>query len=568
MTMKKSTFAYIVLICTLVIANNCVKGTTITYNSLFTVTSDSIVNYGDTIILNAGISISDNKTFTNNGVVICGNDLTVLTGNFINGSTGILNIDGYDMLVTSPTPTWPNGCHFVNDGAININDGDFSLYPSDNPYNQTIGVSFENNGAMILTDCEFTIRNNGKAWASFVNSSGSNVLIDNLTSGKGIHFGLASSDGIIMCEPDDPLRASSPVTSIFIEGGSEFHIKNTDLDINMLYSTPNYIKGNIIIDDGNLYIRNAYGGGGTVFTIDLPLGGIFISDTDDSGDDGLLSVSAGGGNTTLNVEGILYTEGIITEAGGGGNNIIVGDGGFAFVGNLGASMVDQFTLTVESGGTLNYCGNVIKDFADNVGTIEIGGTLNYAQSFYTDDPLTEADFSVDGDMYPLYTDSAECVAAFTTGVLGSGSLPIKLLYIKCNMDNNVIKLYWGTASEYNNNYFLIQESCDGSSWEDVGFENGNGNSSYEIQYTYTLYEYPNCIILYYRLKQVDYDGHYSYSTIASLYNKEYDGNAEITCYNMLGNQVELDFNYLSSGIYFIYVKVDNTIIKVDKLIIQ
>jgi len=78
-----------------------------------------------------------------------------------------------------------------------------------------------------------------------------------------------------------------------------------------------------------------------------------------------------------------------------------------------------------------------------------------------------------------------------------------------------ITLNWSTASETNNNYFNIQRSKDPSSavWETLGTVNGGGNSSTIRDYEFIdNSEAGNHIshMLYYRLKQTDYDGKSEY----------------------------------------------------------
>jgi hypothetical protein len=61
----------------------------------------------------------------------------------------------------------------------------------------------------------------------------------------------------------------------------------------------------------------------------------------------------------------------------------------------------------------------------------------------------------------------------------------------------------------------VQRSTDGVQWTNIGFVNGSGNSSSLHSYAYN----DNNVALgryYYPLRQVDMDGHFSYSTIVSV----------------------------------------------------
>jgi hypothetical protein len=94
-------------------------------------------------------------------------------------------------------------------------------------------------------------------------------------------------------------------------------------------------------------------------------------------------------------------------------------------------------------------------------------------------------------------------------------LPIEIASFTGKRINNNNELEWSTKSETNNNYFVIEKSFDGVNFETVNKINGAGNSNYTLNYTYTDYNTSEKLI-YYRLKQVDFDGMYSYSKIISI----------------------------------------------------
>jgi len=92
----------------------------------------------------------------------------------------------------------------------------------------------------------------------------------------------------------------------------------------------------------------------------------------------------------------------------------------------------------------------------------------------------------------------------------SNPLPIELVSFKGTQLNNSVKLQWTTASETNNNFFTIEKSTDGISVEEESTLKGAGNSSESINYAYTDVN-PLPGITYYRLKQTDFDGKFTYS---------------------------------------------------------
>ncbi len=173
-------------------------------------------------------------------------------------------------------------------------------------------------------------------------------------------------------------------------------------------------------------------------------------------------------------------------------------------------------------------------------------------------------------------------------IFQESTLPIKLIsfYAKNNFSNTII-LSWKTATEIDNDFFTIERSKDGYGWEEVAQIVGAGNSSSILAYSATD-DYPYSGISYYRLKQTDYDGQFSYSDVKSvtlakrtvnqikLYpNPTYDkitvqgGDVrDFRIYNMLNQDItyqvsanklneygyEVDLTYLAQGVYAIKTK--------------
>jgi Lamin Tail Domain len=96
----------------------------------------------------------------------------------------------------------------------------------------------------------------------------------------------------------------------------------------------------------------------------------------------------------------------------------------------------------------------------------------------------------------------------------ASTLPINLMYFSLNNNNNKILMGWRTASERNNAHFTIERSSDGRSFSEIGRLAGAGNSNETKTYTFTD-ERPLRGLNYYRLKQTDFDGAYTYSPIRS-----------------------------------------------------
>ncbi len=79
--------------------------------------------------------------------------------------------------------------------------------------------------------------------------------------------------------------------------------------------------------------------------------------------------------------------------------------------------------------------------------------------------------------------------------------------------DNGVDLNWQTATEFNNHGFEIQKSQDGITWRNIGFVNGQGTTSERHTYHFKDQQ-PFQGDNYYRLRQIDFDGKFEYSSIA------------------------------------------------------
>ncbi|BDS15582.1 T9SS type A sorting domain-containing protein [Aureispira anguillae] len=97
------------------------------------------------------------------------------------------------------------------------------------------------------------------------------------------------------------------------------------------------------------------------------------------------------------------------------------------------------------------------------------------------------------------------------------SLPIELLLFKAKReDKHRVKLNWATASETNNKGFEIERMLDTeTAFSTIDWVDGAGNSNYLLNYSYTDLN-AHSGVSYYRLKQIDFDGSYSYSPIRAV----------------------------------------------------
>ncbi|MFK7775827.1 MAG: T9SS type A sorting domain-containing protein [Saprospiraceae bacterium] len=103
----------------------------------------------------------------------------------------------------------------------------------------------------------------------------------------------------------------------------------------------------------------------------------------------------------------------------------------------------------------------------------------------------------------------------------SSILPVELSEFGVREENGVIKLYWKTESETNNEGFEIQRSTNNSTFRKIGWVNGVGNSNYSNSYEFEEIDVVSNQWYYYRLKQIDFNGASEFSkTIAIMINQK------------------------------------------------
>lgn len=96
------------------------------------------------------------------------------------------------------------------------------------------------------------------------------------------------------------------------------------------------------------------------------------------------------------------------------------------------------------------------------------------------------------------------------------TLPVELTHFSGEASDDAIQLTWSTSTEINNAGFEIERSTDGELFRNIGYQEGSGNSNVSQKYTYEDNTMTGARIIYYRLKQIDYNGAYTYSEIISV----------------------------------------------------
>ncbi|MBA4250237.1 MAG: hypothetical protein C0425_00115 [Chlorobiaceae bacterium] len=187
---------------------------------------------------------------------------------------------------------------------------------------------------------------------------------------------------------------------------------------------------------------------------------------------------------------------------------------------------------------------------------------------------------------------------FATDFPPLNTIPVELVSFTAKSVGNNVTLNWSTATETNNMGFSVERSVDQNNFMEIGFVSGKGTSIEKNNYSFVDRNL-NVGEYYYRLKQVDFDGTVSYSSIINIdvnqipttfelsqnfpnpfnpstsikFSVDENGPAKLLIYNLLGQKVhtlfdevaevgtiyKVNFNAvnLNSGVYF-YSLIQNS----------
>lgn len=134
-----------------------------------------------------------------------------------------------------------------------------------------------------------------------------------------------------------------------------------------------------------------------------------------------------------------------------------------------------------------------------------------------------------------------------TASLDCTVLPVELVHFDVQNDNGTNHLEWMTASELDNDRFIIQRSMDGMTFHDIGEVSGVGYSTQSIHYQFPDSRYNQCMN-YYRLVQLDLNGTEMISSIVAVDNSKSAGEP-LLLLNSFGQQVQESYQGIHYAVY-------------------
>lgn len=114
----------------------------------------------------------------------------------------------------------------------------------------------------------------------------------------------------------------------------------------------------------------------------------------------------------------------------------------------------------------------------------------------------------------LITGTVTGFSDFTAGE--PSAFPVEWLSFTARPEGSLVRLDWATASELNSDFFAIERSTDQTIWTELGKVSAAGNSTETREYQFED-GHPLSGRIYYRLRQVDLDGSFDFSSVAEIY---------------------------------------------------
>lgn len=259
--------------------------------------------------------------------------------------------------------------------------------------------------------------------------------------------------------------------------------------------------GNIEFDKYTTYLYNTVGSGRT--SVVLPVGTYWVGVTQRTFNGFMLGASKtrSGMRTTL-----IYSPDPTQDSylGDGGHPLII-DKNFR-VTNINGSLINNNCFAAKTNAASSSwvqffptTGNPAYAHLDHFGNVGPSGVL--ARGSWI--PLLRPYFGNRKNTVPFTTQDCD------------NPIAVEVFGFKGQARTNTVDLYWNTASENNNKYFVIerkQAGDDESAWKQIGTVNGAGNSVVAKSYVYNDTKVKANSTYNYRLTSVDIDGKYDCRT--------------------------------------------------------
>lgn len=419
---------------------------------------------------------------------------------------GDLDNDGWsDLMVPNEVPS--DARVFMNNSGVYNSSFTKYVLPGGSNVSPNEGADFDADGEI---DVAIGSSAGTELFVMFGNGSGGFPTIDSYTGGREVR-GVCVMD-IEMDGDDDIVTANRDANyvGIYINDGAG----NFAAEVN-IEGGGNGEDGCAVADANNDGFMDLFVGFNFSSEVGLLLG-------DGNGNLTFSSKVSVGGRPWMLATGDMNGDGnadvITANSLGASGSVILGNGS----GGLGAATdypVGSFVVATDV-GDLDGDGDLDATFSNvNSGDFSVyenngsGGLIN--KRTYPASQLGSCtilhDRDNDGDLDITAIDEGDDILIFLEN---NGLLPVEGLILNVRHNSDEAYLNWETQSETNNAGFEIQrrdlEDPDMDAWTYIDFVEGNGTVSTPSNYFFTVPRHPPGLHTY-RLKQVNFDGSFSYS---------------------------------------------------------
>ena len=478
---------------------------------------DITINAGATLRIKAGVTLSVCGNFTNNGTLICepgstvqfqlGSAIQTISGNFT-GANSFANLTinksaGYVIL--------NNNIDVLENFTTSTNTSQFNI----NGKYMKVGGNFTNaNGTatfLIANLGNSRVEFNGTANQNFTNTAGTfnlNRMIMNKPSGVLYLMGANSSINI-----DTTLTLTSGVVNTRNVAANYIFLKWINAGAVTGYNATSYVDGKL-----RRQIYN-FGYDARGMLLDWPVGDVV------KGYQLANILFAPGGPTP----GVSYLTGSFDSWPGfpPASGPVASECLFATYDILNLSDNGYWTFT--RAATANYNGTYTMSLNNNNFTPQ-GQGWTVVVSDLANSPSNPASWRLAGSCITTSTQNltrrsginavpaaADFFDLYFSTAISDQPLPIELLYFDATKTDKFVVCKWETATEINNDYFVVERSDDGTIFENIGEVKGFGAGTTTTNRSYSFTDDDVCnTIRYYRLKQVDIDRKFTYSNIVAV----------------------------------------------------
>ena len=567
--------------------------------------------------LGSAFSITAVRNFTIDGCLYAESNLIGGTGNFILSTGGKLYIshaNGLSGILTNTGSKTFGAAQYYFDGTSAQSTGFSGLSVG------TIGaINIVNTSGVVTLDANVSIANSGSLSlsASTQFDAGTKVISFGTSGVATINgtFKTANTLGLNGGASTAISSTNSPSISLGSSSTIEYNASASQA------VTPRSDYGNLVLSNGQKSMSGNVTTSGNVTlsgssklvlgTNNFTVGGTVTGDasnyvvTNSTGAITIKTVTSGGKTFPIGVSTSSYSPVTIAQSNSLDWTINVQSGIVPSATNPSDALLRTWTITPSTNPTPT---SATVTFQYNESDAGIAGTAwsttgdvllnHYNGSIWS--PVGSA-VTPTGTPGGTRTVTASGLSSFSPWALTrSGSaLPVSFTGFSGRREGNNNLLHWTTSNEYNNSGFEVQRSTDGVTYTAISFVNSlapNGISVEDIHYTYTDVNAAGSK-LYYRLKQVDFDGHSKYSTVvliqsdkgagvlvSGLYpnpasreltawvNASARGNVSIAVVDMFGrtvqtqkmtadrgsNSVRVNVSNLQAGNYILQVNFENT----------